>query len=428
MGKKKRSHVQNAEEVSSLPSVSSQLVRQVTFDESSKQPSDYYMKPSGKGLITSPSIGTLNRLERQKIVLWKKPFQTIHYALREMLQLLAEFIIYLWQHKTQILFALLVCMVGAYICHAPGIHQKYINRWKIKLLRCLYWIGLGVLSSVGLGTGLHTFILYLGPHIASVTMAAYECNSLDFPEPPYPERILCPNVEGIMETAVVTVWSIMSKVRVEALMWGAGTALGELPPYFMAKAARISGEEPDDEEYREFLAYINRHGPKTPTFTEKCKEIMEKAVTRLGFLGILSFASIPNPFFDLAGITCGHFLVPFWKFFLATLIGKALFKMHFQMFFVVLAFSESTVEHLIVHLKAIPVFGVRFHQKLVEYLALQKTKLHKSGASNIEDSNMLQKCASLIVTSMIVWFLLSIVNSLAQNWHKRLCNAKKKTQ
>lgn len=27
-----------------------------------------------------------------------------------------------------------------------------------------------------------------GPHIASVTMAAYECNSLDFPEPPYPER------------------------------------------------------------------------------------------------------------------------------------------------------------------------------------------------------------------------------------------------
>lgn len=33
-------------------------------------------------------------------------------------------------------------------------------------------------------------------------------------------------------------------------MWGAGTALGELPPYFMAKAARISGEEPDDEEYK----------------------------------------------------------------------------------------------------------------------------------------------------------------------------------
>lgn len=45
-----------------------------------------------------------------------------------------------------------------------------------------------------------------------------------------------------------------------------------------------------------------------------------------------------------------------------------------------------------------------------------------------QDSTMLQKGASLIVTSMIIWFLLSIINSLAQNWHKRLCNAKKKTQ
>ena len=34
--------------------------------------------------------------------------------------------------------------------------------------------------------------------------------------------------------------------------------------------------------------------------------------------------------FDLAGITCGHFLVPFWTFFGATLIGKAVIKMHIQ--------------------------------------------------------------------------------------------------
>ena len=39
---------------------------------------------------------------------------------------------------------------------------------------------------------------------------------------------------------------------------------------------------------------------------------------------------IPNPLFDLAGITCGHFLVPFWTFFGATVIGKAIIKMHIQ--------------------------------------------------------------------------------------------------
>ena len=47
-------------------------------------------------------------------------------------------------------------------------------------------MGLGILSSVGLGTGLHTFILYLGPYIASITIAAFDCESVDFPEPPYP--------------------------------------------------------------------------------------------------------------------------------------------------------------------------------------------------------------------------------------------------
>ena len=47
-------------------------------------------------------------------------------------------------------------------------------------------------------------------------------------------------------------------------------------------------------------------------------------------LNFLSGLQIPNPLFDLAGITCGHFLVPFWTFFGATLIGKAVFKMLLQ--------------------------------------------------------------------------------------------------
>lgn len=35
-----------------------------------------------------------------------------------------------------------------------------------------YWVTLGVLSSVGLGSGLHTFVLFLGPHILRVANAA----------------------------------------------------------------------------------------------------------------------------------------------------------------------------------------------------------------------------------------------------------------
>lgn len=41
-----------------------------------------------------------------------------------------------------------------------------------------YWVVLGIASSIGLGTGLHTFVLYLGPHIAKVAMVATTCGYL----------------------------------------------------------------------------------------------------------------------------------------------------------------------------------------------------------------------------------------------------------
>jgi len=68
---------------------------------------------------------------------------------------------------------------------------QYVVVYEKYLLWCLWWVGLG-LSSVGIGVGLHTFVLYLGPHIAHETMAAYACDSVNFPSPPYPDSIVCP--------------------------------------------------------------------------------------------------------------------------------------------------------------------------------------------------------------------------------------------
>lgn len=68
----------------------------------------------------------------------------------------------------------------------------------------------------------HVFLCLLqGPHIASVTLAAYECGSTDFPEPPYPDQIICPPGGGV--DGSITLWSIVSKVRLEACMWVSGT-------------------------------------------------------------------------------------------------------------------------------------------------------------------------------------------------------------
>lgn len=86
----------------------------------------------------------------------------------------------------------------------------------------------------------------------------------------------------------------MSKVRLESFLWGAGTALGELPPYFMARAARLSGYDPEDaEDLQQFeeLQKKRELGEKLNMF-EKLKLLMERIVERVGFFGILACASV----------------------------------------------------------------------------------------------------------------------------------------
>jgi len=74
--------------------------------------------------------------------------------------------------------------------------------------------------------------------------------------------VRCPD-DG--DTPGVTVLEIMRKIRWESLMWGFGTALGELPPYFMARAARISGmaDDEDLEKFNELLMRKKRTDPNT---------------------------------------------------------------------------------------------------------------------------------------------------------------------
>jgi uncharacterized membrane protein YdjX (TVP38/TMEM64 family) len=76
------------------------------------------------------------------------------------------------------------------------------------------------------------------------------------------------------------------------------------------------------------------------TLIESAKVILYDNLQKYGFITILACASIPNPLFDLAGITCGHFRIPFRKFFTATFIGKAIIKVHIQMLFVISVFRK----------------------------------------------------------------------------------------
>ncbi|XP_002155834.2 vacuole membrane protein 1 isoform X1 [Hydra vulgaris] len=362
------------------------------------------------------------REQRHQIVIWRHPFITLQYFFMELVELLRKEKQSVLMHKktcaTLFLGSLLLIM--AYLLDGP--HQLFVEKFEKHFLWCGYWVGLGVLSSVGLGTGLHTFLLYLGPHIAKVTLAAWECNSLDFPEPPYPNDVICPSTNSI--SSEVDMFTIMAKVRLESVMWGAGTAIGELPPFFMARAARLSGEEdPDNEDLEELEDLISSED--TGLFT-RLKKAVPKIVEKVGFLGILAFASIPNPLFDLAGITCGHCLVPFWTFFGATLIGKAVIKMHIQQTFVILCFSKSYVEATLNLLGNIPYIGVYVQAPFQRAVQAQISKLHQSKASNaVQGTNILGFIFEKLVTFMIIYFIISIINSMAQSMAKRIDEAKR---
>ena len=71
-------------------------------------------------------------------------------------------------------FSLLVAFLAAFL-RIDGPHEPYRDEILDFGYFFAYWLILGIASSVGLGTGLHTFMLYLGPHIATVTLAANEC-------------------------------------------------------------------------------------------------------------------------------------------------------------------------------------------------------------------------------------------------------------
>lgn len=384
-----------------------------------------------------------NKGEMEKYVIWRKPLMTIYYFVLELIEICINYFLKMLKFRKTVTSLLLLVGLIVMSFNIEGAHLPVLMYLRSKFLWCFYWLGLGVASSIGLGTGLHTFLLYLGPFIAQVTLAAYECNSMDFPEPPYPEKVVCPNStttdnsnDSYSSTATmvlassISILSIMSKVRLESFMWGAGTAIGELPPYFMARASVLSqqDDEDQDEELMEFenLMAAEKKGIKSLSFGDRMRLAIFKCIKKVGFWGILLCASIPNPLFDLAGITCGHFLVKFSTFFGATLIGKAIIKMHIQQLFIILLFSQHHLDNVFLLVQKIPYIGKSLQPLFQDWLSNEKQKFRSGSDKTAAESSesILSWILGKIVLSMIVFFVVSIINSLAQQRYKRLNSRK----
>lgn len=280
-------------------------------------------------------------------------------------------------------------------------------------LWCLKWIGLGILSSIGFGFGMHTFVLFLAPHIASVTLAAHSCKSLNFLEPPYPNEIICPNQ---ITNEQVNFMAILQKVALESFMWGLGTAIGELPPYLAARLRAQStgrnatgGDSPNSE----------------PQEMAGWEYWMIRIINKIGFIGILLCAAIPNPLFDAAGVASGIAQVPFLSFFGATFIGKAIIKVLIQSSFVIFLFHNNNLDSLVGQLnKGIGEYSpylrdLNLHGSVAQFLEEQRTNVLRQQLNEPKHTSMISTVFNWLISAIMVLFIISVINNLDKQYRNR---------
>ncbi|KAK1282344.1 hypothetical protein QJS10_CPB22g01315 [Acorus calamus] len=351
--------------------------------------------PSSDGVedVSIRELREKHRLDLENLTLTTQPLKTLHlFTLATSLYLKRSLVYILSKGCPLMLLCILLVACGFVLMSIDGPHMQLKYAIRIDFLKLpvtlfhhveeitryftfgLWWVALGVASSIGLGSGLHTFVLYLGPHIALFTIKATQCGRVDLKSAPYDtiqmksapswlgkdcSRFGPPVFQSMPGSLVrVPLMSILWNVQLEAVLWGFGTALGELPPYFISRAERLKGATKSlvfkihlkcVQSGIHLAKLVMRVGYRMGG-TYGRFEVVEYYMLLGHLAGVLSYLlvvagdrglsgtednKVPNPLFDLAGIMCGQFGIPFWKFFLATLIGKAIIKTHLQTTFVI---------------------------------------------------------------------------------------------
>ncbi|CAJ2650974.1 unnamed protein product [Trifolium pratense] len=394
------------------------------------------LSPSSSGHIdmTISGLHEKHKMELENLTLTTQPFKTLKYSTLAVIQYIKKTMLYiLAKGGWLMLFSVAVGTLGVVLVTLGCLHEKHLEEFLEYFRFGLWWVALGVASSIGLGSGLHTFVLYLGPHIALFTIKAMQCGRVDLKSAPYDTIQLkrgpswldknCsefgpPSFQSEYGTRV-PLSSILPQIQMEAVLWGLGTAIGELPPYFISRAARLSGNRMDameelDSDDKGVLNQI------------KCWFFSH--TQHLNFFTILVLASVPNPLFDLAGIMCGQFGIPFWNFFLATMIGKAVIKAHIQTVFIITVCNNQLLDWIenefIWVVSHIPGFASVL-PKLIANLHAMKDKYLKAPhpvSPNIQVKKWDFSFTSIwntVVWLMLVNFFVKIVNSTAQTYLKK---------
>lgn len=145
--------------------------------------------------------------------------------------------VYLVTHRVTLFIIGPMTVLWLSVSEMDGPHQEMMGELRITAKYVVWWVGLGVLSSVGLGTGMHSGLLFLFPHIFKVVTAAEECHSTDFDARLdmwfESDSFHCPSHAG---DGTHHFWHIFVTVFPACFLWGFGTAAGEIPPYALSRA------------------------------------------------------------------------------------------------------------------------------------------------------------------------------------------------
>ncbi|KAF8059178.1 hypothetical protein HT031_005350 [Scenedesmus sp. PABB004] len=298
------------------------------------------------------------------LTLARSPLRTLYYFGCSVASGTAQAAHFVATHPVTLCVALPVVLfyAGARGAGAYGATTDAMQEW---FLYSTWWVSLGVLSSIGLGTGMHSGLLFLFPHMLKVCLAAETCEHVAFDTRGDVWYSSEPFHCGDDAPGHVSYWQIYRKVLLTAVLWGCGTAVGEVPPYFLSYKAASAGRRNEMfEGLQESLAAGapppappagagNGNGGAAPPPPRRAAGLAARVVAAMqawmmrliqqhGFLGILLLASWPNAAFDLCGICCGAFLMPFWEFFGATLIGKGFVKVAGQTAVCVALFRQAS--------------------------------------------------------------------------------------
>ena len=201
--------------------------------------------------------------QRQALKLYRRPIRTLYLFSCAAVDFASGCLVRALSAPVSkyLIFPLLVFYTALHFKEGPWTHM--IGDFDVWLKFSVWWLGLGVASSVGFGTGFHSGVLFLFPHIFLVVRAATACGTTNFDtrqnvwsganqpivgcERHIGDGPVAPGVEEI--NGDVSFWALFAKVWFACFLWGTGTAWGEIPPFLFSRSAALAGRT--DEGFQE---------------------------------------------------------------------------------------------------------------------------------------------------------------------------------